>query len=242
MKHGYSPDSIDWVWVDLDDTIWDFSANSWDTLGEVYETERLEMFFSDVDEWRAKYLECNHRLWALYNVGKITKEYLMTERFRRVLVDAGCDNDRAEVMSAVLDREYLGRLGKKKRLVHGALDLLKYLVSRGYGIGVISNGFYEVQHRKMCSSGIDGMINAVVLSDDIGVNKPDRRIFDYAVNKVSGDASRTLIIGDNPETDISGAIGAGWHAIYFNRDGQNRLPVPDGCVEIRALSEAMSML
>lgn len=233
---------IEWVWVDLDDTIWDFSANSLDALGQVYEAEGLSEFFATVDVWREKYLECNHSLWPLYNVGKITKEYLMTERFRRVLAEAGCDNARAIEMSAVLDREYLGRLGRLKRLVPGALELLHHLSARGYRIGVISNGFYEVQHRKMRSAGIDGMIDAVVLSDDIGVNKPDRRIFDHAVRKVNTSAERSLIIGDNPDTDIVGALGAGWRAIYFNRDGANRSPAPAGCIEIHSLHQVMGML
>lgn len=242
MGKMFSTGKIDWVWVDLDDTIWDFSANSLDALGQVYESEHLVEFFPTVDEWRERYLECNHSLWPLYNVGKITKEFLMTERFRRVLVEAGCAEERAVAMSAVLDREYLDRLGRLKRLVPGALELLRHLRRNGYNIGVISNGFYEVQHRKMSSSGIGGMMDAVVLSDDIGVNKPDRRIFDYAVNKVSGSAGRSLIIGDNPDTDIAGGLGAGWHAVYFNRDGMCRQPVPEGCVEIQSLFAAIDLL
>lgn len=233
---------IDWVWVDLDDTIWDFSANSWEALGELYGSEKLDEFFADIDAWRERYIERNHQLWSLYNVGEITKEYLMTERFRRVLVDAGCANDRAVKLSAILDREYLDRLGKMKRLVPGASELLAHLAANGYKVGIISNGFHEVQYRKMRSSGIENMVDSVVLSDDAGVNKPDRRIFDYAVEKVSGDASRTLIIGDNPETDIIGALGAGWHAIYFNRDGHGLSAVPSGCVEVSSLFDAIELL
>lgn len=239
---SYYSGKVDWVWVDLDDTIWDFSANSWIALGELYESERLDEFFADVDVWREKYLECNHRLWPLYNIGKISKEYLMTERFRRVLADAGCDNDRAVSLSAFLDKEYLDRLGRMKRLVPGASELLAHLASCGYKIGIISNGFREVQYRKMRSSGIDGKVDAVVLSDDAGVNKPDCRIFDYAVNKVSGVASRSLIIGDNPETDIVGALGAGWHAMYFNRDGLCHVAVPSGCIEVSSLFDAIKLL
>ncbi len=238
----YSTEEIDWVWVDLDDTIWDFNANSWDALGQVYGTERLNEFFATVDEWRERYLECNHSLWPLYNAGKISKEYLMTERFRRVLVDAGCEESRALAMSATLDRKYLWKLGLLKRLVPGALDLLHHLANRGYKIGIISNGFNEIQYRKMRSSEIENLPDVVVLSDEVGANKPNRRIFDYAVEKAGTTAERSIIIGDNPDTDISGALNAGWKAIYFNRDGACKLPVPDGCIEIKALSEALQLL
>ncbi|MBR6639345.1 MAG: YjjG family noncanonical pyrimidine nucleotidase [Muribaculaceae bacterium] len=213
-------EDIDWVWVDLDDTIWDFKTNSWEALALVYEYAGLEEAFGDVDTWRNTYQENNHRLWSLYNVGKITKEYLMVERFRKVLADAGYDNDEAIKMSAELSDVYLDKLASLKALVPGARELLDYLKSQGYKIGVISNGFYEVQHRKMVSSNIVDYFDAVVLSDDIGVNKPDKRIFDYALQKSNAEACRTLIVGDNPDTDIIGAMGAGWHAIYFNRNGE----------------------
>lgn len=207
---------IEWVWVDLDDTVWDFSGNSWDTLGELYYQEGLDHYFTSVDDWREKYLACNHSLWPLYNEGKITKEYLQLERFRRVLDEAGYPQEQIVEKARALDPLYLSILGTKSRLVAGAREMLQYLKSKGYKIGMISNGFYEVQHRKMRSSDIDHFFDVVVLSDDIWVNKPDRRIFDYALRKAGADASSSVIIGDNPDTDIAGALKAGWKAVFFN--------------------------
>lgn len=234
-------EDIDWVWVDLDDTIWDFKTNSWEALAYVYEYAKLEEAFGDVDTWRAIYQDNNHRLWLLYNAGKITKEYLMMERFRKVLVDAGYDNDIAVKMSLELSDVYLDKLASLKTLIPGARELLDWLKMQGYKIGVISNGFYEVQHRKMVSADIVNYFDAVVLSDDIGVNKPDRRIFDHALRKTQAKATRTLIIGDNPDTDIIGAIGAGWHAIYFNRNGEGPSMSNDAVIEISKLDEIIEM-
>ncbi len=239
---AFSRDTIDWVWVDLDDTIWDFKRNSWEALGYVYHTAGLERAFADVDTWRNTYQENNHHLWSLYNVGKITKEFLMVERFRKVLADAGYSEEEALRMSGKLSDMYLDRLASLKALVPGARQLLDHLKERGYKIGVISNGFYEVQHRKMVSGGIEQYFDAVVLSDDIGVNKPDRRIFNHALAKAGGaDAARTIIIGDNPDTDIVGSLNAGWRAIYFNRDGQGPA-CPAGALEITTLSAALPLL
>ena len=229
---------IKWVWVDLDDTIWDFRGNSWETLGELYYQEGLDAYFVSVDDWREKYFEYNHSLWPLYNAGKITKEYLQVERFRKVLADAGYPQEQVMAKSQELDPKYLSILGTKSQLVDGAREMLQYIKDKGYKIGLISNGFYEVQFRKMKSSQIDCFFDVVVLSDDIGVNKPDRRIFDYALRKAGATAEESIIIGDNPDADIKGAVDAGWKAIYFNRDGRNiALELPEGVVVVDRLCD-----
>lgn len=235
--------NIEWVWVDLDDTVWDFSANSWDTLGEIFFNEGLEPYFESVDDWREKYLEYNHTLWPLYNAGKITKEYLQVERFRKVLADAGYPPQQVEAKSRDLDPKYLSILGTKPRLVDGAREMLQYLKDKGYKIGLISNGFHEVQFCKLRSSDIERFFDVVVLSDDLGVNKPDRRIFVHALKKAGAEASKSVIIGDNFDADIMGAVNAGWKAIYFNRDGDFAMSkLPDDVKIVNKLSEIEHIL
>ncbi len=237
----FDKNEISIVWLDLDDTVWDFSTNSWNSLGELYDIEHLDRWFASRDEWREKYLECNHSLWPRYNKGEITKEYLKVERFRRILVDAGYESDAVDYAKR-LDTLYLDILGRKSLLVDGARDLIDYLKSCNYKLGIISNGFYEVQHCKMKSAGIEDCFDFVVLSDDVGVNKPDRKIFDYAMDKAQVEPSKCVIIGDNAETDIMGALNVGWNAIYFNRNGMNKVPVPDNSIEVLSLSEVKNLL
>ena len=234
---------IKWVWVDLDDTIWDFRGNSWETLGELYCQEGLDAYFVSVDDWREKYFEYNHSLWPLYNAGKITKEYLQVERFRKVLADAGFPQEQVMAKSQELDPKYLSILGTKSQLVDGAREMLQYIKDKGYKMGLISNGFYEVQYRKMKSSQIDHFFDVVVLSDDVGVNKPDSRIFAHALRKAGATAEESIIIGDNPDADIKGAVDAGWKAIYFNRDGGNfALELPQGVVVVDRLCDVGHIL
>lgn len=232
--------NIEWVWVDLDDTVWDFSANSWDSLGELFYQEGLEPYFDSVDDWREKYLKCNHSLWPLYNEGKITKEYLQLERFRRVLDDAHFPQELLIEKAKALDPLYLSILGKKSRLVDGASDMLRHLKEHGYKIGLISNGFHEVQYSKMRSAHIEHFFDVVVLSDDAGANKPNQRIFDFALDKAGTTASKSIIIGDNPDTDIAGALAAGWGAIYFNPS--INAPNVDGAERIHRLNEVKNLL
>ncbi|MDE6490953.1 MAG: YjjG family noncanonical pyrimidine nucleotidase [Muribaculaceae bacterium] len=211
-----------WIWIDLDDTLWDFKANSVTALEILFEQEEdLPRYFGESGRWVTAYQECNHRLWEEYNGGTITKEYLMLERFRRPLADAGCPAPFEKVLARHLDRAYLDLLGDMSALVPGARSLLEYLRSRGYRIGVLSNGFREVQHRKLRSSRIDHLIDLVVLSDDIGINKPDTRLFDYASDRAATTPRHCTMVGDNPDTDIAGALRAGWRAIYFDRDGES---------------------
>lgn len=211
---------IKWVWVDLDDTLWDFSNNSLKSLEKVYDRFGLRRWFSSKEEFIDSYHAVNHALWADYNVGKISREYLMRERFVRPLTAAGypVDDDSWRQFSDY----YLDSLAECQLTVPGAHDLLRRLRAKGFHTGVLSNGFKEVQYRKMQSAGLTGLIDCVVLSDEIGVNKPDRRLYDHALEKARTTAAQSLIIGDNPDTDILGGINAGWDVIYFNRDGAGK--------------------
>ena len=122
-----------------------------------------------------------------------------------------------EFIMALNDR-YLDVLSQQKTLVPGAVELLDYLTERGYPLYILSNGFAEVQSRKLESGGISHYFKRLILSDEIGITKPDRRLFDYALQIVGAAASETLIVGDNYDADILGAMNAGWKTIYFNRD------------------------
>ncbi|MCM1518855.1 MAG: YjjG family noncanonical pyrimidine nucleotidase [Pseudoflavonifractor sp.] len=211
------------VWLDLDDTLQDFRANSIEALVRLYESARLGRWFDACGEWCACYMRHNSELWALYGAGRITKDRLRCERFVRPLVEGGCDAGEARAMWQSLDTMYLDFLSQGRNMVPGAMALLDKLQRRGVRMGILSNGFKEVQHRKIATAGIGRYFDLVVLSDDIGIQKPDRQLFDHAMRLAGHDnPSSMLMIGDNPVADIDGATGAGWQAVYFNRDGQGQ--------------------
>ena len=172
--------SYPWVWFDLDDTIWNFTDNSLEALAQLYEAEHLNRWWADVDSWRDNYHHHNTMLWALYTPGKIDRDTLRRERFRRPLLDAGVDATTADAIAEHLDSEYLRRLALLPNVIEGAHATLKALRAAGCHIGILSNGFKDTQQQKLQSSGLDALVDLVVLSDDIDVNKPDRRIYDYA--------------------------------------------------------------
>lgn len=207
---------IKWVWLDLDDTLYDFRGSSDIALGGIYRSRGLGRWFESERQWKDVYHRHNAELWELYNGGNITKEYLKTERFLRPLTEAGADEATALRLSKDMDGEYLRRLAEPGLTVAGARELLMRLREAGKKIGVLSNGFTEVQYDKLRSSSLAELVDCVVLSDEIGVNKPDRRLYDYALAKSGATAGESVMIGDNPATDIAGALGAGWRAILFN--------------------------
>ena len=209
-------DDIKTVFVDIDDTIWDFTANSKVAMARVYKEYDLERQ-CPYDKFIVCYLRHNKELWELYHHGKITKEFLLSERFRVVFEECGikiCSDS----FNLEFNDKYLDYIAECDKVVSGAHELLDYLNDRGE-VYVLSNGFKHLQYRKLQSGKLDKYISKIILSDDIGITKPDKRLFDYALAQVGADAPTTLMIGDNYDADVIGAKNAGWKAVYFNRTG-----------------------
>lgn len=208
---------LKWVWMDLDDTLIDFRRNSRVALGRLYTAENLCVWYPTADEWIESYEKVNKPLWKRYSAGEITVGRLRLDRFLIPLLEGGMEEDEALTRARRYDTYYLDLLAEEKAVLPGAHEVLRELREMGYGIGILSNGFSEVQHRKIASAGLDGLVDTVVLSDDIGVTKPDIRLYEYAMRRVgSARSSEHLMVGDNLDTDIQGAINAGWQAVYFS--------------------------
>ena len=232
-------EGIKTVFVDVDDTLWWFSENSLMSLRHVYEVFKLDRF-ADYDAFDRYYHDINSRLWELYHYGKIEKSFLVEERFRYALEKIGFQPGTIGRLGVEINEEYLRYLALQPLLVPGARVMLEGLAP-GYDINVLSNGFKGVQQQKLRSGGIDGYIRHVVLSDDCGITKPLRGIFDYALGVCGATAESSVMIGDNYDTDVCGAKNAGWHTIFFNRGGKSGdYPAADAVVE--DLREVLSFL
>lgn len=214
----YNDTPISCVWLDLDDTLVDFRAASRVALAKVFHEERLDRFFPTLQSWTAAYEKCNYELWQRYAGQLVDQATLRMERFRLPLMEADMARDVATAVSRRLDPVYLGYLADESRLLPGAIELVSWLRDvAGVKVGILSNGFTEVQWRKLQVTGLEPLIDLMVLSDDIGVNKPDSRLYDYAMHKAGENApSSQLMIGDNVNTDIAGALAAGWQALLFD--------------------------
>lgn len=206
-----------WIFFDLDDTLWNFSANSAVSLRKLYQISPiLRKLFKNIDEFIDIYHTNNSLMWDLYAKGKVTTKELKVERWRRTLA-----TKQFEVLTAVceeLDRTYLEILAQGEEKFHG-IDEMLHRLSQKRLLAILSNGFTKTQYQKLHYSGLEKYITRTIVSEEIGINKPDSRLFEYAVEE-TGATSPLLMVGDNGETDIYGAMKAGWNAIWYNPSGK----------------------
>ena len=204
-----------WIFFDLDDTLWDFSYNSERALNYMYENFPLiSEIFNERDTFLLNYHHNNALLWKKFSLGEVDSPQLKIRRWLSTLFNDEATKENIEICNQ-LDKAYLTKLAEYPDLTEGTKDLLKELSSR-FLIGIISNGFAETQYAKLMNSGLWKYITRMIVSDEIKINKPDRRLFEYAIQE-TGAKEPYLIIGDNLDTDITGAINAGWHAILFSK-------------------------
>ena len=205
-----------WIFFDLDDTLFDFSSASLISLRRLWEeSHEIRTRYDNPEAFIDEYHIHNKRMWQLHESGQISADFLKPERFRLTIYPDSHDNETLKESLRLNDR-YLWMLGECDTPVEGAKELLDEL-SQKYLIGVLTNGFTEVQYRKLRSTGLERYIQRMVISDEIGIQKPDPRIFRYAEQETGATPETTIMIGDNPDNDIQGAINAGWHAGYFDR-------------------------
>ena len=201
------------IFFDLDHTIWDFDKNAQETLHELYLHYKLEeLGLASAEAFISTYTENNHSLWADYHVGKITKETLRAERFSRTFIQLGVQPER---IPQQFEDDYVRITPTKTNLFLGSEKVLAYLQKK-YSLHIISNGFKESTLTKMEVSGLNPYFTNVIISEDVGINKPDKAIFEYALDKAKALKHESIMIGDSIEADIRGAQGFGMKAIYFN--------------------------
>ncbi|TAJ14161.1 noncanonical pyrimidine nucleotidase, YjjG family [Marinilabiliaceae bacterium JC017] len=200
------------IFFDLDHTLWDFKTNSLATLQELFVTYKLSRVFDDFDSFHEKYEKHNLRLWNLYRRGKVTRQALNFDRFYLPFSEAGFDDP---VIAGQFGKDYLAISPTKTKLMPYTLELLNYLKAK-YTLHIITNGFREVQERKLEMCGIRPYFNKVFISDLIGVQKPNIRFFEYAVKSTNARKKESLVVGDSLEVDIAGAQNYGLDHVFFN--------------------------
>lgn len=232
-------ENVRWVWIDLDDTLIDFKANSLVALRLTYTDFALHCYFPSCEAWEECYMRHNHALWDRYNRAEITQDYLRMHRFLDPISEnAPIDEATFAPTARLMDLRYLDHLADQRNMVDGAMTLVDFFRGKGYRTGVLSNGFHDVQHRKIHTVGLDSKIDLIVLSDDIGVNKPDPRIYRHAMERTGiTEPSAHLMIGDNPDTDIAGAIHSGWRAILFDPKSRHQLTDTDNLITVASLHD-----
>ena len=228
------------LFLDFDDTLYDTHGNAVIALHELFETLQLGQYFADPKVFYDEYWKANIDLWTRYSKEEITRDYLIVERFRRPL-SFGKGLDPTEEYCLKASDLFLDYCSSKPGLVEGAHELVDYLKNKGYRMHICSNGFHEVQYKKLRACGLFDYFDTIILSEDAGANKPSKQFFDYALQKSGAVKAKTLMIGDNFNTDILGAKQAGCDTAYFNRFPDYPAPEP-ATFEVTNLSQLMDIL
>ena len=212
--------NIKHIFFDLDHTLWDFEKNSEEALSEIIAHCQKDCKFNfTLQEFLDVYKPLNELMWELYRENKITKEDLRIRRFGDALAKFGVTD--LKIAEFIAD-EYVRISPRKTNLFPHAMDALEYL-SKKYKLHIITNGFAEIQSTKLKMSKIDIFFDEVITSEAIGVKKPNPLIFSYALEQANAKSNESLMVGDNYEADIVGAINSSIPAIYFNMDLKHNL-------------------
>ncbi len=200
----------DWLLFDADNTLWDFSAAEASAL----ERTLLSYDIAWSEEVLSEYRLINHRAWSDYEAGRLPKSQLRDVRFQRLL-----DRYKLDHPAADLSLDYRTYLSESTHMLPGARELLERFRGR-YKLGLITNGLQEVQRPRLGHTRLAAFFEFIVISDEIGVAKPSADFFQHAYDRMQGvDKRRVLVIGDNPNADVAGALQFGFDACWLRHPG-----------------------
>jgi len=221
------------LFFDLDHTLWDFEANSRQTLEDLYHSMNLkDKGINDFDLFHKNYLLHNENLWERYRKGLIKVDDLRWKRMRLSLLDFKiADDELAKEMGLI----FLNLLPTRKILFPYTIEILNYLSGKKYTLHLITNGFEKTQHSKLKNAGLDKYFTEVITSEGSNSLKPHKEIFDFALAKTNASAAESIMLGDSIEVDIQGAMNAGIDQVFINH--LNITPVINPTFTVNSLKE-----
>ncbi|WP_100610650.1 YjjG family noncanonical pyrimidine nucleotidase [Confluentibacter lentus] len=221
------------IFFDLDHTLWDFDKNSALTFYKIFKINQIEI---DLDDFLVHYKAINLQYWKLYRDEKIDKDVLRFGRLNDTFSALNYGIEKEIVKKLSID--YITYLTDNNYLYDDAITILEYL-HKSYNLHILSNGFEEVQSKKLTKSNILHYFKTITNGEDIGVKKPHPQIFHYAIEKANTSISKSIMIGDGYEADILGALNIGMDVIFFD---EFRKPVESHIKKINSLIELKKYL
>lgn len=214
------------IFFDLDHTLWDFDKNSALTFNKIFKLNNIDV---NLNDFLSNYEPINLNYWKLYREEKIDKTSLRFGRLNDAFLAINISLDNHIINQ--LSNDYLTYLSTFNHLFENTIEILEYLKT-SYNLHIITNGFSEVQHGKLTKSKINHYFSTITDSEMAGVKKPNPKIFNYALQAAKTSANTSVMVGDNYEADILGALNIGLDAIFFDL---NNKPVHKNIKQINNL-------
>lgn len=224
------------IFLDLDNTLWDFKANSHDTIIFLFEKYKLAEKISNFDEFYDEYQRINAGLWQLYRESKIEKNQLRWKRFYDTFLLYGIVDLK---LAENFGNDYVEMSPRKTIMFPYAVEIVEYL-SKKYQLYILTNGFKEVQYIKLENTGLGKFFRMIFTSEELGFQKPNKQCFEKALSLAECKSSESIMIGDDLEIDILGAKNVGIDQIFFNHE--KRIHNEEISFEIESLSEIYKIL
>jgi putative hydrolase of the HAD superfamily len=202
------------LFFDLDHTLWDFDTNAKHALEDIFHQYKLaEKINAAFELFFEKYLYHNKILWENYQNGLTTADELKWKRMSRTLLEFKVGDEK---LSKEMGVSFLELLPTKKSIFPHTVEILQYLKDKNYELHLITNGFEKTQWHKVKNSQIDHFFTHMITSEISNSMKPNKEIFEFALQKTNATKEASIMIGDNLEADIMGAINFGMDCIFVN--------------------------
>jgi 2-haloacid dehalogenase len=218
------------ILFDADDTLFDFKRSE----RESFKNTMLEFNIECDENHHLKiYQGINTAIWKEFEDGLITQEKLKVERFKRLSdsLKAGFDENE-------FAKTYIKHLANCSFLFEGSIELIKSL-HKDYKLTVVTNGLKDVQNKRIRKSIISEYFEAIVVSEEVNVSKPDPKIFEYALKNIEyTNKSKVLMVGDSLTSDIQGGISFGIDTCWYN---PKRIENKTGIIPTYEISNLMEL-
>jgi len=223
---------IEFLFLDLDDTILDFKKAEFIAIGKTI----ADFGAAPTDAVRHRYHEINKWHWEQLEKGTMTRSEILVNRFKVLFAELGMEVDAQKVA-----RTYEKNLSQGHWFLPGAEETVDAL-SKKYRLFLASNGTASVQKGRMTSANLYRFFETVFVSQEIGHNKPSKAYFDACFASIPGfDPAKAMIVGDSLSSDIQGGINAGIRTVWVNPDHKDCGHIrPD--YEIEALYQLPALL
>jgi putative hydrolase of the HAD superfamily len=226
------------VIFDLDSTLIEHTRDIEDLCGETFDAFAEQLAPVTRQRFWEAFWSKNRDTWFMMVDGVLSGDVARLYSFVNTLRVLKADERLAEPM---LD-DWEGRIIAATRLFDDALPVIKRLRSAGLRLGIVTNGYTTMQSRKIHYHRLRSQVDFVLISEEVGIHKPDKAIFDHALARARALAGQALFVGDTPATDIEGACDAGLHAVLIDVRGTWTEFQREGVPRIRHLGELLPLL
>jgi 5'-nucleotidase len=219
-----------WILFDADETLFHF--DNFAGLKHMFAKHNVVFEQAEFDEYQT----LNKPLWVEYQNGNISAEQLQTRRFQRW-------SDTLAISTKELNKQFLNAMADICKTLPGAVELVKYLHENKVNMGIITNGFAQLQHIRLERTGFLPYFSPVVISELVGVAKPNALIFEDALRKMNHpDKKHVLMVGDTLESDILGGNSFGFDTCWLNHHSKQHPAEITPTHQISSLTELLAWL